>query len=484
MKKLGRFIEEHEIFLNFKFYLFLIPLIILGFTFIFMKMNESFVVNYTVGSSFEQNAVEEFFDDFCKENSKLYILERSLNKCKFSFAPPVSFSSYKDKPNYVIEEISISYNRFEENILKLSYSVNYSQHTNEKKEDSGVLEFRFENYNKDHIERYILFKAVPHVSYPKGNPLFKIEPKNGSQTQVAGPHKALDFLSLGVMNIKKTGGSITSGKDWSYFHLKPSNSLTNIYMSLVEGKPILNKVSNLFPLFIYYSGITFMTVGYGDVTPVTNIARILAVFESFLGIVFMGLLSGSFFAHVVNLFTKPWKQFEKHLTKHDDWTRSEDPETGVESYYYIPNPEFKIIVGNNSVSYNEPWSQNFTDRDSRASTYSLKYKDTILYNFRFVYCDGARGIHIQPEQKVMYEGNAYSLPFNRYYYMIRNSFKDKLNKLIQSKSISELRFQINYFDSEEDALMKIEESFSGNDETLTCYRIEVSGGEYTLINRL
>jgi len=39
--------------------------------------------------------------------------------------------------------------------------------------------------------------------------------------------------------------------------------------------------------FVYYSFITMLTVGYGDLTPATNLARVLAIFDAMLGQIFL-----------------------------------------------------------------------------------------------------------------------------------------------------------------------------------------------------
>ena len=44
--------------------------------------------------------------------------------------------------------------------------------------------------------------------------------------------------------------------------------------------------------FMYFSFVTLMTVGYGDMSPVHPIARSLAIIESMLGVVFMAVLIG------------------------------------------------------------------------------------------------------------------------------------------------------------------------------------------------
>jgi len=49
----------------------------------------------------------------------------------------------------------------------------------------------------------------------------------------------------------------------------------------------------------YYSFITLTTVGYGDITPVSNVARMLAIMESICGTLFVGVL----IARLVSLYS-------------------------------------------------------------------------------------------------------------------------------------------------------------------------------------
>lgn len=47
-----------------------------------------------------------------------------------------------------------------------------------------------------------------------------------------------------------------------------------------------------FGILLYHSGETFFTLGYGDITPVSPVARLLAVMESGMGFAFLGVVVG------------------------------------------------------------------------------------------------------------------------------------------------------------------------------------------------
>jgi len=58
--------------------------------------------------------------------------------------------------------------------------------------------------------------------------------------------------------------------------------LDGFLFSLVEGKDIGSS--------IYFAFITALTIGYGDITPVTTLGRIVAVFTGLCGTIFVGLV--------------------------------------------------------------------------------------------------------------------------------------------------------------------------------------------------
>ena len=45
-----------------------------------------------------------------------------------------------------------------------------------------------------------------------------------------------------------------------------------------------------FPTYLYFSGVTFLTLGYGDIIPLNGIGRALAVGEAGLGFGFLAIV--------------------------------------------------------------------------------------------------------------------------------------------------------------------------------------------------
>jgi hypothetical protein len=70
------------------------------------------------------------------------------------------------------------------------------------------------------------------------------------------------------------------------------------FMSAVQGGSIFAQVSQVTGVdTMYFSFITMTTVGYGDLTPVENLPRMIAVTEALIGQIYLvtavGLLVGN-----------------------------------------------------------------------------------------------------------------------------------------------------------------------------------------------
>ena len=62
---------------------------------------------------------------------------------------------------------------------------------------------------------------------------------------------------------------------------------------------------------IYFSFITLATLGYGDITPVADVARMLAMLEAMTGTLFVGVM----IARLVSLYSVPG---QKQTPAHDE----------------------------------------------------------------------------------------------------------------------------------------------------------------------
>jgi hypothetical protein len=67
----------------------------------------------------------------------------------------------------------------------------------------------------------------------------------------------------------------------------------------VPNEVVLDSTSSevgLVPIFIYYSFVTLTTLGYGDITPMTDAARTLAWMEALLGQLYLAVMVAGFVA--------------------------------------------------------------------------------------------------------------------------------------------------------------------------------------------
>ena len=72
---------------------------------------------------------------------------------------------------------------------------------------------------------------------------------------------------------------------------KPLNEKIIAFSHTVKGFPV--KASGSYARMFYFSVVTITTLGYGDIVPITNMARIIVATESILGIVLIGLFLNS-----------------------------------------------------------------------------------------------------------------------------------------------------------------------------------------------
>lgn len=82
---------------------------------------------------------------------------------------------------------------------------------------------------------------------------------------------------------------ILVGMSWSIFYYFESAIHPGAFNGIIEGKG-----EQQFSELLYYSFVTLSTLGYGDVTPVTPIARTLAYLEALFGQFYIAILVASF----------------------------------------------------------------------------------------------------------------------------------------------------------------------------------------------
>jgi hypothetical protein len=82
---------------------------------------------------------------------------------------------------------------------------------------------------------------------------------------------------------------------WAAAYALVSRLAPGSFTGLPAGQPLLGFDA------LYFSGITLTTVGYGDITPVSPPARMLAMMEAFTGSMYMAVLV----ARLVSLYSAP-----------------------------------------------------------------------------------------------------------------------------------------------------------------------------------
>ena len=63
--------------------------------------------------------------------------------------------------------------------------------------------------------------------------------------------------------------------------------------ALQSARATDGQATDAFPVFTYLSYITLTTLGYGDITPVSSVARTLVMLEAIGGVLFIAVMVAS-----------------------------------------------------------------------------------------------------------------------------------------------------------------------------------------------
>lgn len=109
---------------------------------------------------------------------------------------------------------------------------------------------------------------------------------------------------------------------WKYFsksektkHIRYSSLLLLVLSVVYGGYVHYEQPERTFVDIVYFLVTTTTTVGYGDISPTTQIGRILSIFYMLLGIVLLALLFGEFTGRIQRLAEKEKKGFIKMKDK-------------------------------------------------------------------------------------------------------------------------------------------------------------------------
>lgn len=99
-----------------------------------------------------------------------------------------------------------------------------------------------------------------------------------------------------ILESKEVSGDILYGAISTYFIIGGFWSMIYAVLETVQpGSFIISSTHNLdgavnWSNFVYYSYTTLTTLGYGDVVPVTSLARSFAVLEAIMGVMYLAII--------------------------------------------------------------------------------------------------------------------------------------------------------------------------------------------------
>ena len=82
--------------------------------------------------------------------------------------------------------------------------------------------------------------------------------------------------------------------------------IASILMYIVEN-PVQPEVFSSIPKCFYFSIITFTSVGYGDISPISDLGKMLASLLATIGVGFHGLFIGIFSVAMIDAFIENGK---------------------------------------------------------------------------------------------------------------------------------------------------------------------------------
>jgi hypothetical protein len=130
------------------------------------------------------------------------------------------------------------------------------------------------------LEQYILKNPGLYVNLPR-----RIYFSLVADNKVHDANKAVEFSKLiHSEKIVKVRESTILNMDL------PKNFFEELEPILVpySNKPNFNRA-------LYFSGITLLSIGYGDIVPVSGLGRMLAILEGFIGLILMAIIAVVFY---------------------------------------------------------------------------------------------------------------------------------------------------------------------------------------------
>ncbi|WP_176461621.1 potassium channel family protein [Anaeromicrobium sediminis] len=211
----------------------------------------------------------------CKSLNLKDITNKQTMNFRFENNKPLKWFKFKNLINYGRIEIDLKQSNFKNLINKQNSTYK------EKADQFLILKENFNNLGQydDEDEAYVEFKRCERRSRyttftRKLNPLYWVEVMLFDWVGAYGtkPYNVLCTMLLTII-----------GFATSYLYI-PTMCIN------FDNSKITNEIVKA----IYYSGITFLTIGYGDISPQNEITAMTSVIEGFLGIFLMSYFTVSF----------------------------------------------------------------------------------------------------------------------------------------------------------------------------------------------
>jgi Ion channel. len=232
------------------------------------------------------------------ENDILECLKNNIIESQLNFDGENIFIN--DRVSIDAKSLSVTSFKYEEN-NEVSFAVNLVINDFTEKGQVEIGQKRYFKFSLDSklgiVDKYSSDMIYYSLLTPiENNNIFskELDYKNEDITKAIFPVKSVEGLDTSELII-----SLDSKLFNKIIYLKNAKN----------GFP--SGVSNNFERMFYLSAVTITTVGYGDIVPITSLARTLIALEAILGVVLVGLFLNSLSVRMSNSISKAEKEKEE-----------------------------------------------------------------------------------------------------------------------------------------------------------------------------
>lgn len=130
------------------------------------------------------------------------------------------------------------------------------------------------------LEQYLIKMSGFYINTPKTIRFSSLENKVVRETEKSSSFEKI-LVSKKLINVK---GNYFLNLDFKDGFLDELEQILVPY----SNKPNFNRA-------LYFSGITLLSIGYGDIVPVSGLGRMLAILEGFIGLILMAIIAVVFY---------------------------------------------------------------------------------------------------------------------------------------------------------------------------------------------